>query len=93
MNVEIKACTYVVPEQTCEGKLDQTCVGNRAAWMGGQNRNVWESSSEMSVKEGRHGEGGRRKGHGCSKLIARPLATAALGVRIQTSLKNHKWAT
>jgi hypothetical protein len=28
-----------------------------------------------------------------AKLVARLLATAALGVRIQTSLKNTKWAT
>ncbi len=28
-----------------------------------------------------------------AKLVARPLTTAALRVRIQTSLKNHKWAT
>ncbi len=28
-----------------------------------------------------------------SKLVARQLATAVLWVRIQTSLKNHKWAT
>jgi hypothetical protein len=28
-----------------------------------------------------------------AKFVARLLATAALGVRIQTSLKNHKWAT
>jgi hypothetical protein len=28
-----------------------------------------------------------------AKSVARQLATAALWVRIQTSLKNHKWAT
>ncbi len=28
-----------------------------------------------------------------AKLVARPLATAALWVRIQTYLKNTKWAT
>jgi hypothetical protein len=28
-----------------------------------------------------------------AKSVARHLATAALWVRIQTSLKNHKWAT
>ncbi len=28
-----------------------------------------------------------------AKSVARQLATAALCVRIQTSLKNHKWAT
>jgi hypothetical protein len=28
-----------------------------------------------------------------AKLLARMLATAALWVRIQTSLKNTKWAT
>ncbi len=28
-----------------------------------------------------------------AKLVARQLATAALRVRIQTSLKNHQWAT
>jgi hypothetical protein len=27
-----------------------------------------------------------------AKSVARQLATAALWVRIQTSLKNHKWA-
>jgi hypothetical protein len=27
------------------------------------------------------------------KLVVHPLATAALWVRIQTSLKNHKWMT
>jgi hypothetical protein len=27
-----------------------------------------------------------------AKLVARPLAMASLRVRIQTSLKNHKWA-
>jgi hypothetical protein len=29
----------------------------------------------------------------CAKLVVRLLATAALWVRIQTSLKNTKWAT
>ncbi len=28
-----------------------------------------------------------------AKSVARQLATAVLWVRIQTSLKNHKWAT
>jgi hypothetical protein len=28
-----------------------------------------------------------------AKSVARQLATATLWVRIQTSLKNHKWAT
>ncbi len=28
-----------------------------------------------------------------AKLVERPFATAAVRVRIQTSLKNHKWAT
>jgi hypothetical protein len=28
-----------------------------------------------------------------AKSVARQLATVALWVRIQTSLKNHKWAT
>ncbi len=28
-----------------------------------------------------------------AKLVARPLATASHRARIQTSLKNHKWAT
>ncbi len=28
-----------------------------------------------------------------AKSLARQLATAVLWVRIQTSLKNHKWAT
>ncbi len=28
-----------------------------------------------------------------AKSVARQLAAAALWVRIQTSLKNHKWAT
>jgi hypothetical protein len=30
---------------------------------------------------------------GEAKLLVRPLATAALLARIQTALKNHKWAT
>jgi hypothetical protein len=33
------------------------------------------------------------KGRWVAKLVAHLLATAALWVRIQTSLKNTKWAT
>jgi hypothetical protein len=32
-------------------------------------------------------------GEWVAKLVQRPLAMEALRVRIQTSLKNHKWAT
>jgi hypothetical protein len=35
----------------------------------------------------------REGGRWLDKLVARPLATAALWVRIQTYLKNTKWAT
>jgi hypothetical protein len=39
------------------------------------------------------GMGGQVDSEGMAKLVALPLATAALWVCIQTSLKNHKWAT
>jgi hypothetical protein len=34
-----------------------------------------------------------KQGNWVAKLVARLLATAALWVRIQTSIKNTKWAT
>jgi len=39
------------------------------------------------------GSGWLSKGRWVAKLVARLLATATLWVRIQTSLKNTKWAT
>jgi hypothetical protein len=58
----------------------------------------WVAKSEGWVAKSRDGwlshEGWVAKSEGwVAKSVARQLATAALWVRIQTSLKNKKWAT
>jgi hypothetical protein len=59
--------------------------GRESAWDGWLSLEGWVAKSQRDGWLSREGW--------VAKSVVRQIATAVLWVRIQTSLKNHKWAT